>query len=237
LVVFARALSMVLALFDCWREVRAATRYESRETIYRALRLRDASTSVGKCVRLAVRVRGEVPKEPCVIAANHLSYLDPLAIGQVVPLSAVAKSEVTQWPAIGETLDELGIIFVERGNAISGAVALRKAMRTLHAGVSVLVFPEGTTTIGDDVLCFARGAFGVARLLGVPVVPVTLRYDLRDACWVGDTSLVAHVVKLHRHDHIRVELTFGSAIEPMAFADASSLASATRERIRSNVRR
>jgi hypothetical protein len=71
LVVFARVVSMVLALFDCWREIRAASRWESRETAYRALRLRDASTSVGKCVRLVVRVRGEVPKKPCVICNSY----------------------------------------------------------------------------------------------------------------------------------------------------------------------
>ncbi|MGB8223386.1 MAG: lysophospholipid acyltransferase family protein [Polyangiales bacterium] len=182
-------------------------------------------------------VRGDVPNGPCVIVANHISYLDPIAIGQVIPLSAVAKSEVTAWPAIGQTLGELGIIFVDRGNAISGAIALRKAIRSLRAGVAVLVFPEGTTTFGDDVLAFSRGAFGMAKLLGVPVVPVTLRYELRDACWVGDTSLVPHVVKLHRHRQIEVELKFGSPLEPSAFVDASTLAAATRERIRSNVRR
>jgi len=208
-----------------------------RETEHRAAWLRDTSARVGRCARLAVRVRGEVPNEPCVIVANHVSYLDPIAIGQMLPLSAVAKSEVTEWPAIGETLGELGIIFVDRGNAISGAIALRKAMRSLRAGTTVLVFPEGTTTFGDDVLSFSRGAFGIAKLLGVPVVPVTVRYDLRDACWVGNTSLVPHLVRLHRHNQVSVELVFGSPLAPSAFTDASSFAAATRERIRSNVRR
>lgn len=233
--VVGRVLSTLLGLFECWRENRIVDWPRSRETTSRALRLRDASAHVGQCIRLAVKVRGEVPTKPCLLAANHISYLDPLAIGQAIPLSAVAKSEVTQWPAIGETLEELGIIFVERGNAFSGATALRKAMRTLRAGVAVLVFPEGTTTFGDDVLAFSRGAFGVAKLLGVPVVPVTLRYGTREACWVGDTSLVPHVVKLHRQHRVDVELTFGSPLEPSAFADASSLAAAARQRIRSNV--
>jgi 1-acyl-sn-glycerol-3-phosphate acyltransferase len=172
-----------------------------------------------------------------LIAANHVSYLDPLAIGQIVPLSAVAKSELGRWPAIGETLEALGIIFVERGNALSGAVALRKAMRILRTGVSVLVFPEGTTSLGDDVLPFARGAFGFAQILGIPVVPVTLRYDSGEVSWVGDASLVPHAAKLHRYDQVNVELVFGSPIRPAAFSDARSLASATREQIRSHVRR
>jgi 1-acyl-sn-glycerol-3-phosphate acyltransferase len=232
-----RAVSTLITLSDCRREVREIVRPQPREAGLRALWLRHASARVGGCLRLAVSVRGEIPDAPSLIAANHLSYLDPLAIGQLVPLTAVAKSELAQWPAIGETLEELGIIFVERGNAMSGAIALRKAMRTLHAGVSVLVFPEGTTTFGDDVLPFARGAFGIARRLGIPVVPVTLRYDRREVCWVGDASLLPHAARLHKHEQIGVELVFGAPIEPMDFADAGSLAAATRERIRSNARR
>jgi len=188
-------------------------------------------------MRLSVCVRGPVPKGACIVAANHMSYLDPLAIGQVLPLSAVAKAEITGWPAIGEVLDELGILFVERGKAHSGAVALRRAMRILRNGVPVLVFPEGPTTCGQDVLPFSRGAFGIAQLMRVPVVPATLRYESSEACWVGSASLVPHLLKLHRHPRVDAELIFGPPLEPLAFPDASSLAAATRQCIRTLILR
>jgi 1-acyl-sn-glycerol-3-phosphate acyltransferase len=98
--------------------------------------------------------------------------------------------------------------------------------------VPVLVFPEGTTTFGDDVLPFSRGAFGVARLMRVPVVPATLRYESSEACWVGSASLLPHVIKLHRENEVRAALTFGPRLDPMAFPDAASLAAATRQTIR-----
>ena len=56
---------------------------------------------------MSLSVRGSTPVGPAVIVANHISYLDPLVIGQTLPVSAVAKSEIMGWPAIGETLEEV----------------------------------------------------------------------------------------------------------------------------------
>jgi 1-acyl-sn-glycerol-3-phosphate acyltransferase len=147
-------------------------------------------------------------------------------------VAAVAKSEILGWPGLGAALEDLGIIFVRRRDCLSGAVALRRAMRALDHGVSVLVFPEGTTTFGDEVLPFALGAFGVARLKGVPVVPVTLRYGQREACWVGDAGFVPHFVSLHRNQTISSELSFCDPMDPSDFLDAGSLAKAARRSIR-----
>ncbi len=183
-------------------------------------------------MRLRMQVQGQAPSRPCIIVANHVSYLDPLAIGQTLPVGAVAKSEIMRWPGVGEAAADLGIIFVDRGCVQSGARALRKMIRLLEAGVPVLVFPEGTTSRGEDVLPFSRGSFGVARLVRVPVVPATLRYASKQVCWVGKDSLLPHALKLHRFNQIDCTLTFGPSLEPMAFESASALADATRQCIR-----
>lgn len=206
---------------DCWDAKR------------RALQLVDACARVSRSLQLDVRVHGRIPQEPCVIAANHLSYLDPLAIGQTLPIVAVAKSEIIGWPGVGRAATDLGVVFVRRGCARSGAVALRKTMRWLEAGVSILVFPEGTTSTGEDVLPFSRGVFGVARLMRVPVVPATIRYDSREVCWVGDDSLVPHALKLHRLGGVGADLILGPSLPPMVFRDAAELADASRRCVRS----
>jgi 1-acyl-sn-glycerol-3-phosphate acyltransferase len=229
-VAIARTLRTGGEALNCARELRRDP--GRRNPKLRAARLVGACARVGECMRLHVEVRGAVPDEPCVVVANHLSYLDPIAIGQTHPLGAVAKLEILGWPGIGEVLDDLGIIFVKRECARSGAVALRKTMRLLDAGVSVLVFPEGTTSMGRDVLPFSRGAFGVARMMHVPVVPATLRYESTDACWVGDDSLLPHVLRLHRFNQVNAELVFGPSLQPMAFSSPSALADTARQCIR-----
>src|SRR5262249_7678064 len=120
------------------------------------------------------RVVGEIPSEPCVLVANHTSYLDPLTIASLVRCAPIAKADIASWPCCGEIARRVGVRFVKRECPHSGARVLREGLRALAQGVSVLVFPEGTTTVGDHVLPFKRGAFGLARLAGVPIVPVAV---------------------------------------------------------------
>lgn len=157
-----------------------------------------------------VRTSGAVPAEPCIVVANHLGYLDPLLLPSLVRCQPIAKVEAGTWPLIGPALHRLGLNFVDRGCAASGARALRRARRALRAGVSVLVFPEGTTTYGDTVLPFHRGIFGIARQLAVPVVPTAIRFDDRDTCWVGDTPFGPHYLRTAARRSIGLEVQFGA---------------------------
>ena len=227
----ARAIRTSWVAYECVREIRGAR--ERPDATQSAARFVEACSRLGRSMRLDLRVHGRIPEGPCLIAANHVSYLDPLAIGQTRPIGAIAKSEIMRWPGVGEAAANLGVVFVERGCARSGAIALRKATRLLDAGISVLVFPEGTTTTGQDVLPFSRGAFGIARRMRIPVVPATLRYDSREVCWVGDDSLVPHAVRLHRFNEIGADLIYGPSLQPMAFENAAALAEATRQCVRS----
>jgi 1-acyl-sn-glycerol-3-phosphate acyltransferase len=161
----------------------------------RALALQEASVGVLARAGLAVEVRGEPPRGPAVLVSNHLSWFDPLVVATMVPLTAVAKDDVAAWPVIGARARGLGVVFVDRLDAHDGVRALLEARRSLEAGVSVLNFPEGTTTHGDMVLPFRRGIFGLARLAGVPVVPVRLEVD-RGLTWAGPDPLFPHLWRL-----------------------------------------
>ncbi|MEM7139111.1 MAG: lysophospholipid acyltransferase family protein [Myxococcota bacterium] len=227
-----RAAESALEVIGCGRAIRRATGHLVTPC-ERALEMQRASARIGKTVGLSVEVHGEAPTRPCVIVANHVSYLDPIAVATTVPMTAIAKSEVRGWPAIGSALSALGVLFVQRGDPGSGAVALRKAMRAVDAGVPVLVFPEGTTTYGDDVLPFERGAFGLGALKGVPIVPVAVRYSVRDAAWVGDTDFVPHFVALHRYPQVVAYLRFGRSLDARDFEGARALATVARNEVRS----
>ena len=163
--------------------------------------------------RVALEIRGPRPGGPAVIVANHLGYLDPLLVRSVLPVVSIAKAELSRWPYLGRFLSGPEVIFVDRQDPHSGALALRRASRALEAGRSVLNFPEGTTTAGDRILAFRRGIFGVARRLGVPVVPLSIELP-REVSWVGEQAFLPHYFGFAGRAETVARLHFGEAFDP-----------------------
>ncbi|HVW32339.1 MAG TPA: lysophospholipid acyltransferase family protein, partial [Acidimicrobiia bacterium] len=112
---------------------------------------------------------------PLLLASNHISYFDPIAIANLTDLRGrrvrfMAKAELFRNPVLGAALRSMGQLPVDRGTGDSSA--LDAAAASLARGQVVHVFPEGT--ISDDLNPMA-GKTGLARLAkaaGVDVVPV-----------------------------------------------------------------
>jgi 1-acyl-sn-glycerol-3-phosphate acyltransferase len=154
-----------------------------------------------------IEVVGLPPDRPCVLVANHLSYLDPMVILSRFPAAPIAKAEVAGWPVIGPAGRALGVHFVDRSSVMARAATLRGALASLRAGVSVLNFAEGTTTDGSRLLPFHRGIFGAAILADVPVVPLALRYDDLALAWTGSATFLPHYWRLSTRRAARARLT------------------------------
>jgi 1-acyl-sn-glycerol-3-phosphate acyltransferase len=197
----------------------------------RAAALRVAAREVLGRAGLKLEVRGELPRSPAVLVANHLSWFDPLVLASLVPVSPVAKDEVGTWPVVGRRARALGANFVDRYSAHSGVGTLLRARRALRAGVSVLNFPEGTTTRGDLVLPFRPGIFGLARLAGVPVVPVRLEVDPA-LTWVGPAPLLPHLWRLCATAQPTVRVRFLEALSPWSGPDTDAAEAARRAILR-----
>jgi lyso-ornithine lipid O-acyltransferase len=180
---------------------------------------------------LRVEVTGAPPVGPSVLVANHVSYLDPVALAPVVPCIPISKGEVSGWPVIGFGARVLGVLFVDRASPLSGARALRRALRALRAGVSVLNFPEGTTTDGTRILPFRRGVFGVAQMARAPIVPVALRYESAALSWTGGEAFVPHYWRTAGRHESRVHLHFCDPLRPAHGDTAVELAAIARARI------
>ena len=192
----------------------------------RALVLRDASRRALELHGVAVEQTGPLPLGPALLASNHVSWLDPLVIASLLPCVPISKLDVARWPVIGALARELGVIFVSRGDARSGVRVLNAAGESLARGVSVLNFPEGTTTEGTTVLPFRPGLFGVAVRLRIPVVPVAIRYDPASLAWVGDAPFLPHYLTLAGRRQTRAFVGVGTRILPGPAAGASDLARA-----------
>lgn len=151
----------------------------------------------GVMARLFVRLSGtpfqvrgveNLPAGACVLVANHASYLDGiLAVAALSrQFSFVAKRELQGQFITRLYLESIGTQFVERFDLEQSVENLQRLQATLHAGHSLIFFPEGTFQRAPGLLPFRMGAFVIAAQAGVPVVPLTIRGTrviLRDGQW------------------------------------------------------
>jgi 1-acyl-sn-glycerol-3-phosphate acyltransferase len=126
---------------------------------------------------LTVRGLEHLPKGPCVLVANHCSYLDAYVLMAAIPrpFHYVAKRELLDNRWIGRPLERIGTLFVERFDVQRSVDESRKISAAARAGQSLGFFPEGTFTRTPGLLEFRMGAFVAAAQAGAPVVPVTIR--------------------------------------------------------------
>lgn len=111
-----------------------------------------------------------------LVVANHVSFLDVLAIGAVSPAHFVAKSDVMSMGPVSVVARILGVITVERGSLRQLPGTLDTVVGALNRDTSVAVFPEGTTWCGRSSGRFRPAFFQAAINAGVPVLPMTLTY-------------------------------------------------------------
>jgi 1-acyl-sn-glycerol-3-phosphate acyltransferase len=203
-------------LFNALAELGSARMAPPRDARESAHRLAGALGAIARAHEIEVTVHGDVPRTAALIVANHVSYLDPIVIVPMCPALPISKDEVMHWPIIGSIGHALGVTFVERASAMGRARALRRVHAQLAAGVPVLNFPEGTTTRGDRVLPFFRGTFGIAQRVGVPVVPVAIRYRDPALAWCDQATFLPHYLRTAGRPRVEVELTFGAPMPPRA---------------------
>ncbi len=199
-------------LFNALAELGSVRTARPRDRLDAAHRLAGAVGTIARSHELNVTVRGEVPRGRALIVANHISYLDPLAILPHCPAAPVAKAEVAEWPIVGSIAGALGVIFVPRCDRMARVRVLRRMHDLLEAGVPVLNVPEGTTTRGREVKPFWRGSFGIAQRLGVPVVPIAIRYRDPEMAWCDGATFLPHYLRVAAQPRIDVTLSFCSPL-------------------------
>jgi 1-acyl-sn-glycerol-3-phosphate acyltransferase len=161
LLVFAAALALALPVL-AWR--RAATRGLARTWL--------------ACAGLRLRVSGldALPAGPCVLVANHASYLDGVVMKAALPprFSFVIKREAAAMPVVGLLLRRIGSEFIERGTSGGRQRGARRVVERAEQGHSLVFFPEGTFDSTVGLKLFHIGAFVAAVRGGVPVVPAII---------------------------------------------------------------
>jgi len=118
-----------------------------------------------------------LPSGPCIVVANHASYLDGVALKAMLParFCFVIKKEVSRVPLAGLLLRRIGSEFVDRFNRHAGAMDARRLLKAADAGQALAFFPEGTFIARPGVGKFHTGAFAIAARADLPVVPLCIR--------------------------------------------------------------
>ena len=117
-----------------------------------------------------------LPRAPCVVVANHASYIDGIvAIAALPPdFAFVIKREMVRVPLANLLLRRLGSEFVERFDRHKGASDARRMLRLAATGQSLVFFPEGTFDEHRRIGKFMGGAFAMAARSKMPVVAVAI---------------------------------------------------------------
>lgn len=117
------------------------------------------------------------PGEPCIVVANHASYLDGPLLTAVLPprFGFVIKREITRTPLAGRLLARLGSEFVDRFDKRAAQGDASRLIQLARNGASLGIFPEGTFKAEPGLRNFHLGAFMAATRANVPVVPVVIR--------------------------------------------------------------
>src|SRR5258708_6206250 len=147
--------------------------------------LRQRRVVAGTVGRVFLRLSGipftaegleRLPKTPCVVVANHASYIDAIAIVAALPpeFAFVIKKEMVRVPLAGLLLRRLGSQFVERFDRHKGATDARRVLKLAATGQSLMFFPEGTFDETRQIGKFLGGAFTTAKRAHMPVVTVAI---------------------------------------------------------------
>jgi 1-acyl-sn-glycerol-3-phosphate acyltransferase len=228
-----RAVALVFALALCvaryWlKRIRGPLTLEQR-----AEWLQQAARTILKCLGIGYQVEGQQPACGLVVA-NHLSYLDVVIISAAMPCFFVAKMEIDGWPFFGKAARTGGTIFVDRSSLASAMSVAEQISERLSLAVPVLLFPEGTSTDGAQLLRFHSRLIDPATTAGAPITAAGLRYEIeggveeRELCWYGDESFTTHLWKVLGVVGFSAQLRF---FEPQIYPDRRTAADQTHAEI------
>lgn len=171
-----------------------------------------------------IELSGELPKEkPVLFVSNHVSYLDILILGTVLPASFISKAEVSKWPIIGLLGKLTGAVFIDRRPAAAGG-HLDQLRNALAKGRNLILFAEGTTGDGVKILPFKSSLFKIAEESKLTVQPLKIEYTKINGlpvqrneqsliAWIGDMDLAPHLKTLLGLGAIKVRVTLQEPLE------------------------
>jgi 1-acyl-sn-glycerol-3-phosphate acyltransferase len=183
----------------------------------RAARVQVWALQMLEVLGIGVQVRGRPPVlGPLLLVANHISWLDILVMHAARHCRFVAKSDVRRWPLIGTLASGGGTLYIERESRRDAMRVVHQMARALKDGDILAVFPEGTTSDGQELLPFHSNLIQAAVATDTPVQPVALQFvDAASGsisltpCYVGDDTLLGSVWRTVTGPRVNALVAYG----------------------------
>lgn len=157
-----------------------------------------------------------------LLMPNHRSYIDILITAAYSPSAFVSKAEIGRWPIIGPALKWDKAILVQRNELRSLLGTMKSIKSSIEEGISVTVFPEGTTFAGTGTKPFKNGTFKIAADQGIQIVPCAIKYASDTIAWVGKDTLIPHFFLNFWKPVSKASISFGSPIKGAEFQQLKS---------------
>lgn len=180
-----------------------------------------------------VKIHGTPLRRDVFFIANHVSWVDILALAGATGTAFVAKFELSQVPVIGWLCRLNRTVFVKRENRMGVAQQINALKEALADNWSVTVFPEGTTTDGRSLLPFKSSMLSVLEPppTGVLVQPVVLDYgDVAEFIgWIGEEGGVNNAMRvMGRKGSFPLRITYLEPFSPEDYRGRKAIAAQAR---------
>jgi lyso-ornithine lipid O-acyltransferase len=209
---------------------------------------------VCKIVGIRLNVQGEIAESQGVlIISNHVSWLDITVLSAVAPVSFVAKQEVATWPFVSWLAKLQRSVFVDRERRNEVGDKANEILRRLEGGDHIVLFAEGTSSDGNQVVPFRTALFAAAKPIGgrpmgknVSVQTLALTYTKvyglpmgrrgrPQVAWYGDMDMASHAWKLLGLGPLDVNIRIGAPVPLDDFPDRKALARYAEDKVRKDV--
>lgn len=192
--------------------------------------------AVARICGAVVSVRGSQQMSDVFYVSNHVSWLDVPVLAGATGAAFVAQSDIAGWPLIGWLSRMNRTIFVSRTDRMTIAQQVETLRDALDHHQPVVVFPEGTTGDGLELLPFKPSLFAVVAPPPRPMVvqPVLVDYGVLvpEYAWIDEEGFGANAGRLlRRRGTFPVLVHFLEPIDPFVVTDRKAIAAETRKRI------
>lgn len=170
-----------------------------------------------------------------LLVSNHMGFVDILMLASCYPMLFVTSFEMKETPFLGLLTELGGCIYVERRNRNNILNEMGSIIESLQNGFKVTLYPEATSTNGEQVLPFKRTLMMAAGHAGVPIQPVVVNFHQvngepftikwRDhVCWYGDIPFIISMWKSATLKSVKAEVEFLDQVFPNPDDDRSHIA-------------